>query len=62
MHREARTNQLPKPTTKTELIELASDTGDSEFPIFRNVSLTDSAKTVATGKKSHIFLSVIKTF
>lgn len=59
VHREIRTKQLKVPENKSEILELISDTGDAEFPIYREVSLTDIAKTVATGLK---FLFIFTDF
>jgi hypothetical protein len=51
--RKARTDTLKPPTNMKELLEFTSDTGDAEFPVFRNSSATDPGKTVSTGKHSY---------
>lgn len=51
MHRIARINQLKAPENLKEMLDLASDDTDKEYPIFRTPRKTDKCLTVATGNR-----------
>jgi hypothetical protein len=51
-HRAARAKQMQNPESEQQLLDYISDTTDEQYPIFRNSSPTDGAKTVATGNQN----------
>ena len=54
--RNKRVRQFATPKNVNDLLIIASDNEDKEYPIFREPCKTDQMKTVATGKLSAIFL------
>ena len=50
VHRRIRLKVLKPPNSLKDILDIASDACDVEFPIFRTPSLTDHSLTVATGK------------
>ena len=49
LHRKIRLNVIKQPSCLKDLLDIASDSVDIEFPIFRTPRITDGALTVATG-------------
>lgn len=49
MHRQARINDLPAPASTDDIAAILGDDGDSEYPIYRDITLTSSTLDATTG-------------
>ena len=52
--RGMRVRKIENPSTTEEVLEIAGDNEDTEYPIYREPSNTDTGKTVATGDNHNL--------
>ncbi len=61
--RKERVKQLDKPKSENDLLAIASDNEDKDYPIYREPSATDPGKTVSTGELHlRVNLNSLNTF